>query len=258
MNVLTNGVEQLTAGGRRLAVANSYAAYPPATWSPLDLGASLAGWYAPDSATYSAGRLVQLLDKSPNGRHSELLANPATGPLLLPNGSLQYEGSKASGNFNAIGFLSSVLTIPQPFTIVTRARIEGNAAGPLATDYLFDGYDRDRVLITVNGNGTDDSEFAVGIVDSGLLFPEVSRPVWSGIWRTYTMVADGPNSAFYIDKTLVDTGNLGAVALQGLRFGVANINQHGLNGQQPESFISNSRLPLSIIEKADTYLTRWS
>jgi hypothetical protein len=240
------------------AVASGSGPTPVPAWMPATLGNDLAAWYAPDAGEYAIvdgnEHLVRWLDKSSNMRHTLAQNTPTKGPVRLPNGSLKYEASRTAGNNNTITVSAAILSLPQPFSITIRAKIYGNADSPAATDYLLDGYDGSRTLITNSGNGTDDTEFAFGL-SSSFSFPVIiERETWKNKWHTYTIIADGSNSRVYLDSTLISTDNWGANPLQGLRFGCSQNGQHGLNGELSEAFISSRALTEDECLKADNYL----
>lgn len=223
------------------------------SWTPASLGANLAAWYDTTSVSLSNGRVVQWLDKSGNNRHSVISSE--TGAPLFQNNNIVYDGERyGNGTFRTIDFTTTTLGINQPFSIVVRAKINGNAIAPLATDYLIDGFDNVRTIITNNGNGNNDTEFYIGLI-SGALFPVIiNRSTWESQYHTYTMVADGANSKAYLNGVEIAAGNFGTYSLSGLRFGASNGGSHGLNGEMPAAFISNSALTPTENIQAHTYL----
>ncbi|RIY05458.1 hypothetical protein D0T11_20395 [Hymenobacter rubripertinctus] len=225
----------------------------PAAWNPTRLGSTLAAWYAPDSAILSPdNRVIQWRDKT--GQHGDSeLRNDVQAPLLL-NGSIHYTANRYSGLHHTIDIPSSQLALPQPFSIVVRARIDGNEAAPGATDYLFDGYNNSRTLITNNGSGANDEQFYFG-VESGSMYPvNISRSTWQGQWHTYALVVNGLNSTSYLDGNLIATSDIGQSGLNGLRFGARFSNEHGLNGELPEAIICNEALDAAQILQIHAYL----
>ena len=224
-----------------------------AAWDPTLLGSALAAWYAPDSVILSpANRVVQWRDKTGQHGDSELRTD-AQAPLLF-NGSIYYTANRYGSEHQTIDISFQQLTLPQPFSIVVRAKIDGNEAPPYATDYLFDGYDNTRTLITINGGGNNDEQFYFGVASGGMYPVTIPRTIWQGQWHTYALVANGASSACYMDGELVAAQDIGMAGLNGLRFGARFSYDNGLNGELPEAVICNTALSAAQIVQIHSYL----
>jgi len=230
---------------------------------------NLALWLKADAIVGSNGDSISTWADSSGSGNNALQGTPANQPIFVTNALnglpvVRFNGIRQTNGTTQSYLDIASLPIPQPFTVLIVAKINGNhdsggadlnsldALPPLwagASDVLFDSTGAvNRIVMAINPTGTDENHFMIYDGNGGgtVLDAPEARSVWTN-WNVWEGFYNGASSAIFKDGSpQTVSGSIANGSLSYMRIGTyMGPDYNGLNGDIAEILVYSKALDLT-------------